>query len=232
MSSTPLSPPRDALVRSPDTAGTGQTAARNTRRLRALIIGVLVVAAAIFAWDALKYRFIAKRFGVVVPGRVYRSGQISKWMLDKTISEHGIAVIVDLQGVDPESEHQLYEIAAAERLGVELLRFPLAGDGTGDIARYADAVQAIAENERAGRPVLVHCAAGSQRTGGAVVSYRLLVRGDSPEIAFSELERFKWDPESPLIGYLNARMSELARMLVERGVIDSVPDPLPQLPEE
>lgn len=232
MSSTHLSPPRDARVRSPESAGTSETAAKNTHRLRALIIGVLVVAAAIFVWDAVKYRFIAKRFGVVVPGRVYRSGQISKWMLDETVSEHGIAVIVDLQGVDPESEHQKYEIAAADRLGVELLRFPLAGDGTGDIERYADAVQAIAESEREGHPVLVHCAAGSQRTGGAVAAYRLLVRGDSPDVAFSELERFKWDPESPLIGYLNSHMAGLAEMLVERGVIDTVPDPLPQLPEE
>jgi protein-tyrosine phosphatase len=196
-----------------------------------LVVALLAVAAAILVWDAVKYRFIAKRFGAVIPGRVYRSGQISKWMLDETIAEHGIAVIVDLQGVDPESEDQKYEIAAAERLGVELLRFPLAGDGTGDIARYADAVEAMAESERADRPVLVHCAAGSQRTGGAIASYRLLVRGDSPEVAFSELKRFEWDPESPLVGYLNSHMAELANMLVERGVIESVPDPLPQLPE-
>ena len=207
------------------------TARRVPRSVRNVVILALVVVAGIGVWDTFKYRFIAKRFGVVVPGKVYRSGQISRWMLDETISEHKIGAIVDLQGIDPASEHQQYEIAAAERLGVELHRFPLAGDGTGEIERYADAVETIAVCERAGKPVLVHCAAGSQRTGGAVAAYRLLVRGESPQEARSELERFKWDPESPLIGYLNEHMAELARMLVERGVIERVPEPLPRLPE-
>jgi protein-tyrosine phosphatase len=206
------------------------------RRAPRWIVGLTLIAAgiavSIFAWDTLKYRFIPKRWGVVVPGLVYRSGQISKWMLEKTLTEHNIATIVDLQGIDPASEDQKHEIAAAERLPFELLRFPLAGDGTGDVVRYADAVEAVARAERAGKPVLVHCAAGSQRTGGVVAFYRLLVRGDSPEAAMAELSRFDWDPETPLVGFLNAHMAEVAQMLVERGVIERAPEPLPELPQE
>ena len=192
----------------------------------------LLLGTAIFAWDALKYRFTAKRWGAVVPGRVYRSGQISRWMLDEMLAQHGIATIVDLQRIDERSADQQYEIATAERLQIELLRFPLAGNGTGQIARYAGAVEAIARAERTGKPVLVHCAAGSQRTGGVVAVYRMLVRGDSPAVALEELQRFRWDPESPLVPFLNAHMAQFAQMLVERGVIERIPDPLPMLPQK
>lgn len=223
MSSTaPSADPRVSDVRRPPFAPW-------SRPVRFALALALVAIAAVVVWDSVKYRFIAKRWGVVVPGRVYRSGQLSRWMLEPMLARHNVGTIVDLQGIDPTSEDQEFEIKAAERLGVELLRFPLAGNGTGDIERYADAVQAIAERERAGQPVLVHCAAGSQRTGGVVAAYRLLVRGDSPEEAYAELERFNWDADTPLVPFLNAQMRELAQRLVERGVIERVPEPLPQI---
>jgi protein tyrosine/serine phosphatase len=179
--------------------------------------------------EVLKYRFIAKRWGVVVPGKVYRSGQISRWLIDDMIREHDLQVIVDLNGIEENDRNQEAEIAVAREMGLELHRFPLSGDGTGDISYYADAIAVMAECERAGRPVLVHCAAGAQRTGGVVAAYRILVEGRPPEEAFLEMKRYGWRPErdKELLPYLNAHLDDLAVMLFQRGVIDELPATVP-----
>jgi protein-tyrosine phosphatase len=126
------------------------------------------------------------------------------------------------------------ERLAAHELGVTLFNYPLAGDGTGDITRYADAVQRLHESQTQGLPTLVHCAAGAQRTGGVVACYDLLVRGRSVEAVVEDLRRHGWSPRrnAALPTYLNAHMRELAGELVRRGVIPRIPDPLPRLPTE
>ena len=141
------------------------TAAETRRRSRLIvaIASVLAVAALITWHKALKYRFVAKRWGVVEPGLIYRSGQISRWMIEKTLARHGIVVVVDLTSLDPASESQQAELAAVEKLGIRHVRLPLRGDGTGDIGRYVEAINVLSQCEQSGTPVLVHCAAGADR---------------------------------------------------------------------
>lgn len=184
-------------------------------------------------WEhVLKDDFVAKRFGVVVPGVLYRSGQISDAMLEPTVREHNIAAIIDLNGIEPDLPGQSAEIEMAQEMKLDHYRFQLGGDGTGDIARYADAIETIAKCRTEGKPVLVHCAAGSQRTGGVVASYRVLVLKEDPKNAVAEMARYDWDPveDVDLLAFVNGHMPQLAEMLVERGVIDEVPNPLPLLP--
>ena len=201
------------------------------RRWLRIVIVIAVAVAGVVVWDAVKYRFIAKRWGVVEPGRIYRSGQISKWMIEKTLTRHRIAAIVDLTNPDPNDEHQQAELAAAEKLAIEHVRLPLRGDGTGDIRNYAKAIKHLVDCKQAGTPVLVHCAAGADRTGGVIFAYRTLVEKQPPEAACTEMRRYGWRPgeENILPDYLNSHMAELAELLVENGVLDRVPDELPKL---
>ena len=201
-----------------------------SHRLRYWLTAILVVAAAIFIWDEyIKYRVIAKRWGVVTAGKVYRSGQVSKWMLEKKLRQHGIQVVIDMNGIEADDEHQEAEIATVARMGIEHHRFKLGGDGTGDINNYAQAIEIIHRCEQEGRPVLVHCAAGAQRTGGVVAAYRVLVLGQSPKDAYAELSKYGWKAhkDQALLEYLNGHMEELAGLLVESGVIAKAPQPLP-----
>ncbi len=206
-------------------------------RRRRVFIFAIVGAAAVAAIGAgvwffvLRDRFVPKRFGVVIPGEVYRSGQISRHLIAEVIDRYRIGTIIDLNGFDPSDPDQQAEATVSQSKGVRHCCFPLRGNGTGKIERYADAIEALVNSQRNGRPVLVHCYAGAQRTGACVSFYRLLIRQDPPESVYEELVRYGWDPESDqvLVDYVNSHMRELATLLVQRHVLDRVPLTIPAL---
>ncbi|MBI2438149.1 MAG: dual specificity protein phosphatase family protein [Lentisphaerae bacterium] len=202
--------------------------------VKALFVILAVVAGAWTLWElTLADRLMTKRWGVVEPELIYRSGQIPSARLQATLARHHIGVLIDLTGNQPGKELQLKdkERAAAARLGIEYHNFPLRGDGTGDIAHYAQAIAILHSCRRAGRPALIHCAAGAQRTGGVVAAYRVLVERRSPAEARAELERYGWKPgkDQMLLNYLNRNMLRLAELLQTLQVIETVPNPLPRL---
>lgn len=197
-----------------------------------VIVPLVAVAAAVGAWyGGLKQQFVPKKFAAVVPGRIYRSGQISARLIGNVLDEHDIRLVIDMNGEDPSDADQRAELRAVAERGIELKRFPLRGNGTGDIHRYADALAELHRAERDGRPVLIHCHAGASRTGAAVAFYRLFVQHRDPVDVWAEMQDFFPDltPQSNLTIYMNARMRTLAELLVERGVISHVPATIPQL---
>jgi protein tyrosine/serine phosphatase len=216
-------------------AASNSRAARTRRarimfRLQVAAVAVLIIlAAAHDKFAAVRDYFIPKRFDVVEPGRVYRSGQISANLVRGVLEKHGIRAVVDLTFDNPDDANHQAELAAIAELGIERRLCPLNSDGTGDVRVYAEAVAAIVAAERAGKPVLVHCAAGAQRTGGVIAVYRLLVQGRSVESAIAEMESHGYNPEiSPkLVRYLQANLPAIAWQLQKRGVIARIPDPFP-----
>jgi protein tyrosine/serine phosphatase len=212
------------------------TTKKNVKQKTGLLIaaGVIVLAAAgVWGYKSVCYNFIPKRFGVVEQGRIYRSGQISAPLMKKFLTKHNIRVIVDLTGNDPNDPDQQAEKKAAAELNITALRFPLGGKGTGDVNSYANAVAAIADAQKNNLPVLVHCAAGAQRTGGVIAVYRLLVQKKDPVFVISEMKHYGWNPKDnpALAPYLNSNMAELTVKLKQAGAIDEIPNPLPRLPQ-
>lgn len=201
-------------------------------RLRILVrfaAAAVIVVAALALWEPIHQRFVPKQFSVVVPGRIYRSGQISAPIIRETLARYDIQTVVALQHHDENNPAHRAEREATEALGIRALHFHLRGDGTGEIRSYAAALAEMARADRDGAAVLVHCAAGTERTGAAVAFYRLLVQNRPASEAYEELHRRGWDPsDNPqLLVYMNDHMAELAQLLVETGVIDRVPEPLP-----
>jgi hypothetical protein len=199
-------------------------------------VGLLVlVGGGIWLWEEVEDRFIPKRWGAVIEGSLYRSGQLHPALIERTLVDNGIDLVVSLidveTGSDEDRAFDAVERQTCQDLGIERRVLPLQGDGTGNIGNYALAIGAIDAGLAGGRTMLVHCAAGSQRTGGVVACYRVLVEGWTTAQARAEMERFDWDPKDDraLTDHLNANMADLARRLAELGVIDAVPDPLPRL---
>jgi protein tyrosine phosphatase (PTP) superfamily phosphohydrolase (DUF442 family) len=202
-------------------------------------IKVIVIAAALglLGWFLIsnvggwKDRFFPRKLRVVDPGMVWASGQINQHLIRQILIDDKIQRVVSLDPDDPADPDVAAEIQVCRDLGIERFNDPLRGDGTGDIHSYADAVAQIVAAVKQGKPVLLHCSSGAQRSNGATFYYRVLVQGRPAQDAMEEMFRNGHDPrENPLlIPYLNDHMAEMANLLLQKGVIGSVPDPLPRI---
>ncbi|WP_417392763.1 dual specificity protein phosphatase family protein [Gimesia sp.] len=187
--------------------------------LKIVLILCACIAAGVLIWEELlEDRVVAKRFGVVEPGKIYRSGQISSYLIEPVLSENKIEKVIALNGSDLQKPYLKTEVETAKKLHIDHQVLYLMGDGTGDVEDYAEAVAEIMRCEKAGKPVLVHCAAGAQRTGGVIAAYRMLVQKKTPEEAYQELLQYDWKPhkDQALIDYLNQNLTRLSRLLEEK----------------
>jgi len=168
-----------------------------------------------------------KNFGVVDEGELYRSGQIQSRFIRNVLVERQIAHVVNL-GVDKEKTDQIAERKTCSDLNISRQTFFLNGDGTGPVQSYIDAIESITKARRAGKPVLVHCSAGAQRTSGVVAVYQILVEGQDVNDAVAHaLEYHSPDDNPALFAYLNTNIATIAQGLVDRGVIERLPATLP-----
>lgn len=197
-----------------------------------IISTVAIIGCVIWWWSENRHRFFPKRWGEVVPGSIFRSGQLHRDLVEETLAEHGVDVIVCLRPHESDHPDHVSERAAADKLGIELVQLELVGDGTGDLEHYVTAVKKIKQVSDSGQQVLVHCAAGAYRTGVAVTFYRLLVEGADPSTIKEELLAYGWREKSDdkLLGYLDENMETMAGRLKEEGVIESIPQPIPMVP--
>lgn len=196
-----------------------------------VIIVAAVIAAGVWIWnDFLEDRIVPKRFGVVEDGSIFRSGQISPSLIEGVLKKHDIKVIVNLTLEKIDDKEQDAENIACEKLGIEVLRFPMNGYGIGSVENYAGAVAAIDRSVKDGKPVLVHCNAGAQRTGGVIASYRLLVQKKDTDFILKEMRRYGWrDRKNPkLLDFLNENLPQVAQQLYRMQVISepSLSDPV------
>lgn len=172
-----------------------------------------------------------KSWGEVVRGCIYRSGRTNPWAVAEVMRTHRIDVVVDL--TTPEgSSLQLAEAEAARTCGVERVVCPLGGDGTGRPQNYVKAVAALARAVAEGKRAWVHCAAGAQRTGGVVASYRLLFEGRSIDEVRGEMIRYGWNPtrDAVLWEYLATNLPGIRDELVAQGLPAVLPEPWPPTP--
>ncbi len=201
---------------------------------------VALVAAALAVWYVCdnakqwKDRFVPRKLRTVDAGMVYASGQIDQHLIRKVLLEDRIKVIVCLLSDDPNDPDMATEARTAHELGIERFVDPLNGDGTGNIRSYADALTQIVEARKRGEAILLHCSSGAQRSNGATFYYRVLVEHWDADSAAREMVRngYSYRHNPSLVPYLNEHIGEIAAILKDRGVIDQIPNPLPQIHHE
>jgi len=150
---------------------------------------LLVVLVGFAVKETVWEQVFPKNFGVVVDGEIYRSGELTPSATSKVVHEHDIRTIVDFGAHDADSVEERRAQRVADALGVERYVYRLSGDAQGNPNAYVRALEIMTDPEM--QPVLVHCAAGSERTGCAVAMYRYTIEGVPLDEAYEETKDFK-----------------------------------------
>lgn len=203
----------------------------NHRRGRSILLVIGIVGSLLFLYEGVRPNILPKRFGTVVEGQIYRSGELTGAATRHVVQENNIRTIVDLGAHEPGSREEQRAQATADALGVKRHVFNLEGDATGDTNYYVQALEIITDPDA--QPVLIHCAAGSERTGCAIALYRHLYQGVSLDEAYEETHQFGHSStRNPhLHNVLNERVDEIAESLRTGVPIDFNPNSTPDDPE-
>jgi protein tyrosine/serine phosphatase len=159
------------------------------------VIPLVLAAVALAAWtyrEGVHPDLFPKRFAEVEAGVLYRAGKLTPAAFERVVKSHGIRTIVDLGAWPEGSREDRRARDTARALGVERIRLDLRGDSRGDPNHYADTLRLIRDPRR--RPVLVHCGAGTERTGCAVALYRQIEQGWELERAYLEADHAGHSP--------------------------------------
>ena len=155
--------------------------------MRIGIFAVVVVVATTSAWlgiETRRNRLVWDHFDVVKPDILYRSGQLNSNQLTEAIRRYGIKTVVNFQRSSPQVTR---ERLLTLQLGVDFLNLPMTGDGFGHEAQFREVLKACDDPER--RPVLIHCARGTCRTGAATALYRFERDGWTIDDVSNEMRR-------------------------------------------
>jgi len=110
----------------------------------------------------------------VVPGRVYRSGQLDGARLAKEIREKKLRTVISLRGGEPRNRWFRAEAAACAAEGVELKTLHL----TATLWPKPEELARLLEYfDQARYPLLFHCRGGADRSGLAATLYLHLYAG-------------------------------------------------------
>jgi hypothetical protein len=112
----------------------------------------------------------------VIPGRVYRCGQLSGASLERTIRRHRIRTVINLRGSNPLVPWYVDEARATLRTDINQEDVSFSAGRAPSVAEIRRLVEAL---DRADYPILFHCKRGSDRTGLAASIVALLQPGST-----------------------------------------------------
>lgn len=123
-------------------------------------------------------------FHEVVPGEFYRAAQPTGKDLAEYQQKYGIKSIINLRGGNAGDAWYNEEIAAAQQLGITHIDFRMKGKRELSSDKALELVEVM---KTAPKPVLIHCAAGADRTGLAAALYLMAVKKEPAEAAAHQL---------------------------------------------
>jgi protein-tyrosine phosphatase len=184
--------------------------------MRKVLLGLIVPASlGVASWMIVldwQNRLHWDHWDVVKPGMLYRSGQLSSPQLAAAVRRYGIRTVVSFQLPGKEMET---ERAHAAKLGIGFVNLPMPGDGFGEEAQFRKVLEAIDDPGR--RPVLVHCARGTCRTGSAVALYRFERDGWTIQDVAAEMKRQNYR-DGYIPGYIYAMVKTKPSLVLHHPV--------------
>jgi len=136
------------------------------RGLRAA--GLVVLAILLFLGGAYACVHGGGNFHAVEKGVVYRSSLLGSEKLEQAVDRLGVKTVLNLCGEQPGVEWYEGEVEVSRRRGVKFVNMALSANTALDAAQLAKLTDALRD---APKPLLIHCRAGSDRTGLASAIY-------------------------------------------------------------
>lgn len=162
-----------------------QPSSTSKRRPRGwLVLLVVFVAGGAVAIKYGRHHVFPKRFAEVVPGCLYRSGQLERRPLQDVIDRYHLRTILVLLNDEADDADAQAEKAIAAEKGIQLVRIGMPGNGVAEFDLLEQAAAVLADAKR--YPVLVHCAGGVNRTGAVYAVWRMKYQGWDVERALAE----------------------------------------------
>jgi protein tyrosine/serine phosphatase len=135
-----------------------------------LFICFIVPVAGVFSY--LGVLQIANNFHEVLPGELYRSGQLKAHEIADAHQAYGIQSIINLRGENEGEDWYEIETAEAKKLSITHYDFPMLSEKE---LTKDEAKELIAIMRDAPKPLLIHCQAGANRTSLASALYMAAV---------------------------------------------------------
>lgn len=151
--------------------------------LRRILTALAVLIGVLLAYDGYTF-FYNANFRTIVSGEAYRSGQMDAAQLSRVIQDYGIKSIINLRGTTDAPALYHGEMETAKRLGVQHYDFSLSATNEITVPQMDEIIRTL---HAAPKPVLIHCMAGSDRTGLVSALYCLTLKGETPARADREL---------------------------------------------
>lgn len=131
---------------------------------RRYLCGVLSVVALMLSAFFIHWlvNYSQRNLHVVLPGRVYRSAQLSPAELATVIKRYHIRTVINLRGKRPSEAWYPAELAVTQREHVQHIDLPFQAHTLPSVAELQQLVQQLAEQPQ---PLLLHCRQGADRTG-------------------------------------------------------------------
>lgn len=152
---------------------------RSNRGMRRIVLCCLILPPVGYvAWDQW-----TGNFGVIVPGRSYRAGQMSSAMLGGIVRVHGVKTVLNLRGSNPDQAWYRAERAATTAAGATQVDVSMSSCEWMSRAQLRAVIRVLDTCEY---PLLVHCQWGSERTGLISAFAELLRPGSTLEDAWRQ----------------------------------------------
>jgi len=154
------------------------------RALRAaglVVLTILLLLGGAYAWV-----HGGGNFHEVEKGVIYRSSWLGAEGLEKAIARQGVKSVLNLCGEHPGDAWYDGEMAVARRQGITFRSFSFSANTELGAKQVAELVEALRD---APKPLLIHCRAGSDRTGLACAIY-VASRGGSYRDACEQLSLY------------------------------------------
>ena len=151
-------------------------AAPRRRVSRRRILGLGLLAALAVAAVVFRRPLFGGNFGVVEPGRVYRSAQPTTG-LPGLIRDRRLASVLNLRGGSPGDPWYVAEVRATHDAGVDFYDFPMCATRRPSRSELLVLIDLLG---RCRYPLLIHCKQGADRTGLATALYRMVEQEVGP----------------------------------------------------